>query len=224
MNFAQFSYTTQLKILGNIVVRCISVQKWLRVVLYRSSCSPSFMHTCILRGVYDCQYHLTNWTIKSIHCMPMIWSVFQCCVVIYCDLTLLLFSYIHLFAFKAYFLQISEKWRLCWDSRGGWMILKANWNWWVLKSETEICVKIGVIFESERLSDRIEVRYLAPDTRIDAALDQTGYLVHDKIWASLLDDKLALQHLNENSLPETKLYPGSDKNTFLICSFWRKNC
>ena len=131
-----------------------------------------------------------------------------------CDFTLLSFFYMRLFPFKAYFLQISEKWRLCWDSRGGWMILKANWNWWVLKSETEICVKIGVIFESERLSDQIEVRYLTPDRRIDAALDQTGYLVHDKIWASLLDDKLALQHLIESSLSETKLYPGSDKNTF----------
>ena len=127
-----------------------------------------------------------------------------------------------LFPFKAYFLQISEKWRLCWDSRGGWMILKANWNWWVLKSETEICVKIDVIFESERLSDQIEVRYLTPDRRIDAALDQTGYLVHDKIWASLLDDKLALQHLIESSLSETKLPPGSDKNTLLTYQFWRK--
>ena len=102
------------------------------------------------------------------------------------------------------------------------MILKANWNWWVLKSETEICVKIGVIFESERLSDQIEVRYLTPDRRIDAALDQTGYLVHDKIWASLLDDKLALQHLIESSLSETKLPPGSDKNTLLTYQFWRK--
>ena len=151
------------------------------------------------------------------------WHGLFCNVVLSdCDLTLLSFSLIRLFPFKTYFLQISEKWRLCWDLRGGWMILKANWNWWVLKSETEICVKIGVIFESERLSDQIEVRYLTPDRRIDAALDQTGYLVHDKIWASLLDDKLALQHLIESSLSETKLYPGSDKNTFSICHFWRK--